>query len=286
MNEGMQLRIPFREDTDAEYCHYRPRNGESIQAVSPLRYPGGKTRAVKLITRLFPSGISRLCSPFFGGGSIELKCASKGILVFGYDIFQPLVDFWSVLLDRPEELAEAVEREFPLPKDRFYHFQKIQSQLPTKLERAAVFYILNRSSYSGSTLSGGMSPGHPRFTKTSIDRIRHFFNPNIRVEHADFRESIARHADSFLYLDPPYLIDNHLYGKNGDTHKNFSHEDLRDTLKGRDSWILSYNNCDTILKWYSEYEILFPDWKYGMSKNKESREVIILSHDVRDRLTI
>ncbi len=266
MYEGMQLEIPFQ---NAGFRVCRSARKKPIQSVSPLRYPGGKTRAVKFITRLFPKDITRLCSPFLGGGSIELKCASNGIAVFGYDAFLPLVDFWDTLLERPEELAEAVAKEYPLPKERFYLFQKTQSKAPTRLERAAIFYILNRSSYSGSTLSGGMSPGHPRFTESSIDRIRNFYNPNLHVEHADFRESIARHEDSFLYLDPPYLIKNNLYGKNGNTHKGFAHEDLRDILKERDSWILSYNNSETILDWYGEYEILFPDWKYGMSKDKK-----------------
>ena len=33
----------------------------------------------------------------------------------------------------------------------------------------------------GFTISGGMSPGHPRFTKSSIDRLRNFNIKNIGV---------------------------------------------------------------------------------------------------------
>ena len=57
---------------------------------SPLRYPGGKTRAVKHILPHIPKGIKEFCSPFFGGGSVELAVADRGIPVYGYDIFQPL----------------------------------------------------------------------------------------------------------------------------------------------------------------------------------------------------
>jgi len=34
---------------------------------SLLRYPGGKTRAVDIITQYFPKGIKVVCSPFLGG---------------------------------------------------------------------------------------------------------------------------------------------------------------------------------------------------------------------------
>lgn len=54
---------------------------------SLLRYPGGKSRAVKIITQYIPKDIKVLCSPFFGGGSIELYLDSKGINVYGYDYF-------------------------------------------------------------------------------------------------------------------------------------------------------------------------------------------------------
>jgi len=246
-----------------------------------LRYPGGKTRAVNLITKLIPLGTKELCSPFLGGGSIELACTGRGIFVYGYDIFTPLVEFWECLLDDPQKLAKEVEKYFPLSRERFYELQKIQTEFKKKIERAAVFYVLNRSSFSGSTLSGGMSPNHPRFTISSIQRLRNFYNPNIKVEKKDFRESISLHPEKLLYLDPPYIIKNSLYGRNGDAHKGFDHLKLYEILSERDNWILSYNNCTEILKLYKNYKILFPVWKYGMSNDKKSNEVLILSKDLQ-----
>ena len=159
----------------------------NYSARSPLRYPGGKTRGVEFITQFFPKKLDKLLSPFFGGGSIELSIAAKGTLIYGYDIFSPLVEFWQCLLTQPNQLADAVEKFYPLSKENFYKLQRTQTQFKTKLERAAVYYVLNRSSFSGATLSGGMSPNHPRFTLTSIERLRNYFNPNIKVERADFK---------------------------------------------------------------------------------------------------
>ena len=47
-----------------------------------------------------------------------------------------------------------------------------------------------------------MSPGHPRFTKSSIEHLMNFEAPNLKVGFADFTESIPKHKDDFLYLDP------------------------------------------------------------------------------------
>jgi DNA adenine methylase len=228
----------------------------------------------------FPAGMTEMCSPFFGGGSIELFVAAQGVKVYGYDIFTPLVEFWQTVQYRVPSLVNAVRKHFPLSRDGFYQLQKDQECLSTKLERAAAFYALNRSSFSGSTLSGGMSPNHPRFNETSIQRLWDFKNPNFSVEKLDFKQSLLLRKHIFAYLDPPYLIKLALYGKDGDTHKGFDHEGLRDILSKRDNWIMSYNDCPEIREMYSGNKIVVPNWKYGMSKNKSSNEVLIFSKDL------
>lgn len=251
---------------------------------SPLRYPGGKSRAVKIISKYLPPKTASLCSPFFGGGSFEIFCAQNGIRVYGYDNFQPLVDFWRHLLTDPDRLADSVEMHHPLTRKKFYELQQAQLESVDSLERATLFFVLNRASFSGSTLCGGMASGgkdgNPRFTKSSIDRLRSFKIDNLTVELADFRDSISKHKDTLLYLDPPYLINSRLYGRKGDLQKDFDHQELSEILKRRDRWILSYNNSKQIRQIYSDYVILYPDWKYGMSNDKTAREVLIFSHDI------
>lgn len=172
---------------------------------SPLRYPGGKARAVEIILSLIPSTTKKIMSPFMGGGSIEIAAASLGVKVYGFDIFDPLVDFWKELLTDAPRLASKVKEYFPLSKDKFYELQK--SSYNDRLENGAVFYVLNRSSFSGSTLSGGMSPGHPRFTESSIAYLENFRAPNLMVEKGDFHDTIPQFSDAYLYLDPPYLCE-------------------------------------------------------------------------------
>lgn len=248
-----------------------------ISHKSLLRYPGGKTRAVKIITQYFPKNLKEICSPFFGGGSIELYMASQGVKVYGYDSFTPLVEFWQCALTQPTQLAQAVRKYYPLRKKKFYELQQQHSKFKTKLQRAAVFYALNRSSFSGTTLSGGLSPHHPRFSHAAIQKLRTFYNPNVSVNSLDFKQSIEKHPDTFLYLDPPYLINSALYGRKGSTHKHFDHEGLYALLNQRDNWILSYNDCDLIRSMYRQYDIVSVQWSYSMGREKMKHELLILN---------
>lgn len=255
--------------------------GEQMsKLLSPLRYPGGKSRAVDILRKYIPQGTKEICSPFFGGGSFELSCANSGIKIYGYDLFLPIVEFWQCLIEDPKRLVSHVQKFYPLSKEKFYELQKRQGVYKNKYRRAAAFFVLNRSSFSGSTLSGGMSPNHPRFTPSAIQRLRDFNTGNFSVEHLDFKKSIKLHKNILLYLDPPYMIEGCLYGKKGNTHKNFDHDGLVRSLKNRNNWILSYNDCEDIRKMYKEFTILTPEWTYGMSLDKKSREVLILSKDL------
>ncbi len=258
-----------------------PTAGQPFTSRSPLRYPGGKTRGLVHIIQYFPKGITEMMSPFFGGGSVELFMASRSVKVKGYDVFTSLVEFWQCLQQSPLALAEEIEKYYPLSKDNFYRLQTVQREFATPIERAAVYYVLNRSSFSGATLSGGMSPQHPRFTPSAIERIRTFYNPGFSIEQASFEQSLSQNKDDlFCYLDPPYLIKSSLYGKKGNAHKDFDHEALAAIITQRKNWVLSYNNCEEIRFLYKGFRIVMPEWKYGMSSDKASKEVLIISDDL------
>ena len=253
----------------------------SISRRSPLRYPGGKSRAVELLLRFLPEQPGLLNSVFFGAGWVELAAEARGWKVVGYDANGSLVDFWQVLLTDPHALADAVDEYFPLPAQRFYELQR--SNFDSQLESAAAFYALNRTSFNGTTRSGGMSRGHDRFTGSSIEPLRRFRAPNLWVERADFRESIRLHPEALLLLDPPYPNSARLYGRRGDLHAGFDHQCLCDLLRSRDHWILSYSDCREVRALYDGYTILPLRWKYGMNRNKNASEIVILSHDLAER---
>jgi len=259
---------------------------------SPLRYPGGKTRATKTLYSLIQyhiqqNNITDICSPFLGGGSFELFLCTTGINVTGYDIFDPLVDFWQCMLTDPDKLVAVIETYkksydsgIPTAKEQFYILQKTQHEYSDVWHRAAIFFTLNRSSFSGSTMSGGWSPDYPRFNDSSIERVKSFNEPLLQVNKLSFDQSITKHKNSFLYLDPPYMIEHNLYGKKGNTHKDFDHLGLYDILTTRDNWIMSYNDDADIRNLYQNYKIETVNWAYGMTSNRKSNEIVIFSDDI------
>ena len=256
---------------------------------TPLRYPGGKTRAVKHILPLIPEGIPRLCSPFFGGGSVELAVASRGVEVIGYDKLVPLVWFWQALCGNNERLAEEADAlrthhpDFMLKGEPVRglvkeDFIKLREDLrdPSHMfsyEKAAKFYAINRSSFSGATFSGGWSKrsSFARFTDSSIARLRSFNAENFRVDYADFQTSLPWHPRAFLYLDPPYMLPEDaamLYGQAGALHAGFDHMALYNLLSSRSDWVMSYNDCPEVRDLYCDRKFVTAEWAYGM-KNVE-----------------
>jgi DNA adenine methylase len=77
--------------------------------VSPLRYPGGKTRACKIIDAVMIEHFDMTCfdtvvSPFFGGGSFEFYLQNKyGLKLIVNDKFTPLYNFWNCAKNNNKE---------------------------------------------------------------------------------------------------------------------------------------------------------------------------------------
>lgn len=212
---------------------------------------------------------------------MELALADKGIEVVGYDKFRPLCEFWRHALTDSKKLASRVRKYYPLTAEDFYKLQRDLPKTRPGLKQPAIFFVLNRCSYSGTVLSGGMSKAHPRFTPSSIERLANFSPPEkLSVTQGDFRDVLPSHENDFLYLDPPYVNNSRLYGHKGDLHELFDHKKLADLLARRDRWLLSYNDCTEIRRLYRGYRCLRPKWAYGMNSTRKSNELLILSHDL------
>ena len=252
------------------------------RSISPLRFPGGKSRAAKKILPYFPDGLKSLVSPFIGGASLEILMARSGVKVFGYDVFEPLVSFWQEALANSATLAETVYEDYwPMSSERFRELQGECLSIEDRHQQAAVFFRLNRASFSGAGLSGGCPKTKARYTESAIAFLRDFKCAGLRISKADFRETLSRHPTEFAYLDPPYCgPETGLYGENGNCHKGFDHRELAGVLNHREHWILSYDDQPLVRDLYREHLCVFPHWKYGMSKNKNSNELLIFSHDL------
>ena len=214
-----------------------------------------------------------------------------------------VVIFWKALLRDPSSLANAVEKRLGVSKAEFISIQdgfRNRYEKLSKVRCASTFYLLNRTSYSGTTLSGGMAIDNdktkrwerrnPRFNLASIERLRNFSVKNLTVSMRDFEVSIGKHKDALIYADPPYYVGKkNLYGNQGDMHfTQDDHERLAKILKRRKCWILSYNDVPEVRELYREFmkRKIKMSWSYGMSdvksrQKKHSNEILICSKDIK-----
>jgi len=288
---------------------------------TPIRYAGGKSKAYKIITEHIPKlpYPKRIISPFIGGGSLESKWSSElDIDVYGFDIFHALVNFWNVLLISPNEFADKLQELSPTKeryeeiKDLLLKWDYTQEILkdwstdhykrdPIQLDNitAAAYYYFNHNLSYGPMYMGWISKIYESQTKWDkmVHYIRSYRNPKLHVEEQTFDQVIPHYQNDLLYLDPPYYLEKDSDNKmlkgmypncNIDVHhKGFDHEKLRDLLHNhKGSFILSYNNCETIREYYKDFELHYPKWHYSyqagetrVGKNKEDRGV---SHSKKD----
>lgn len=256
---------------------------------SPLRYPGGKTRACKILDAIVAEhgfDTSRVVSPFFGGGSFEFHMHEKyGSKLVVNDKFTPLYTFWSQCKENKSKLCGELKKLLHrVTKETFHAFRRKILAETDALKKAVYFFVINRCSFSGATLSGGFSEesSKKRFTETSVDKVEKLDLTDVDLHNEDFVDFLARHAagGGFLFLDPPYYLEKNskLYGTSGDMHETFDHEKLAECLRKVETrWLMTYNDCERIRELYEDFTILETSWSYGMNSSKKSSEIVILS---------
>ena len=251
---------------------------------SPLRYPGGKTRACKTLDEIInEKGFDKsvVISPFFGGGSFEFfLCNKYGSKLIVNDKFKPLISFWKSVQTRKVELCSELRKLLNVvSKSIFSTMRDTIMEDTDDFIQGYKYFVINRCSFSGATLSGGFSTesSKKRFTESSIKRTEDLNLNDVEFHNLDF-ETFLKGKKGLIFLDPPYYLNekSKLYGKNGDMHENFNHEKLFQVLKKRKNWIMTYNNCDYIRDLYKNYEIREVKWSYGMNASKESSEIVII----------
>ena len=251
---------------------------------SPLRYPGGKSRAIKFLKDFFPRACKEFREPFFGGGSVGLYLAQRGknLSLFANDLNYDVYCFWNTLKTDSTNLIEHITRIKESTKNGRELYKQIlarREQKLSELERAVDFFILNRITFSGLLDCGGYSQKayESRFTQSSIERLKAMpqILQNFHFSCDDYEALLQKNGeDVFIFLDPPYFsaTKSKLYGKKGDLHTGFCHKRLCENLKNtKHKFLLTYDDSDFIRELYGDFYVKEFSVQYGMNNFKQEK---------------
>lgn len=267
---------------------------KKVKLTTPLRYPGGKSRAVKYLfdDDNLPKRISEYREPFLGGGSCAIAFTQKypEVPVWVNDKYYSLYCFWIVLRDHCDELQsillekkrEAVNNNshrvlFEYCKETITGLQIGRMTDQSMIEIAWRFYVCNKCSFSGLGESSGFSEqaAQSNFSMRGIEMLSEYSKliQHWTITCFDYQIVLASvNDDSFVFLDPPYDIDSFLYGKNGGMHSSFDHIEFHEVV-GYISCnaMITYNNNDKLRKMYEHWNQTVWDLTYTMRSDKTYR---------------
>ncbi len=271
---------------------------------TPLRYPGGKSRACVKMDPYFPDlrDYVEFREPFLGGGSVAIHISKKypHLKIWVNDLYEPLVNFWQNLQMFGDELKEKLTdykltHNDPITARELFNNSKeiINDKSQSNFDRAVAFYIVNKCSFSGLTESSSFSKqaSISNFSLRGIEKLPGYSsiisNWHINNYSYEYLMTQQMHDHIFMYLDPPYDIKDNLYGRKGSMHKGFDHDQFaRDCDKhSHIDMMVSYNSDqlvkDRFTNWKAtEFDLTYTMRSVGeyMREQKGRKELILMNY--------
>jgi len=272
---------------------------------TPLRYPGGKSRATTKLAQFFPdfNNYKEFREPFLGGGSVALYVTKMfpNMDIWVNDLYEPLSTFWKCLQDHGDEITQRLEyakQRHPNPMSAKDLFDESKEYLDLDVsERDAIqtaisFYIVNKCSFSGLSSNSSFSKqaSDSNFSMRGIKRLPEYSEliQNWKITNGRYQELLTDDKSVFTYLDPPYDIGSNLYGRKGDMHKSFDHDGFAticDRFVGPQ--LVSYNSSQLVKERFQGWTLAEFAHTYTMrsvgsynTDQAKRKELVILNYEV------
>lgn len=281
---------------------------------SPLRYPGGKARAVKLLLPYVPPH-SEYREVFAGGASLFFR---KPRVKNNWlnDIHPGLYAFYIALRDYYDDFAE-ICREQKGNLRKLFDYWASRTDLmeldgdDSVVERAVQFYFINRTVWSGRVIYDPKRKSRLYFSNPGgwlnlEKKLRHLRLisrklQGVKITCLPFEECLnGARKETFIYCDPPYIRDttcaltDRLYDRE---FPHSAHDRLARLLeRTRAKVMLSYDDCRETRSLYSSENWRFVplEWKYcgryamtrenklkGMKERKVTgKELLIMNYEI------
>ena len=273
---------------------------------TPLRYPGGKSRAVVKLLQFLPdlSQVKEYREPFIGGGSVALELTKRypHLQIWVNDLYEPLYNFWCELQHNGQDLQDAIwskKNKYPDPDTarKLFNQSKEDVNEPdlSSFDRAVAFYIVNKCSFSGLTESSSFSPqaSKSNFSFNGIERLVEYSEliENWIITNHSYERLLTADWDRkghFVYMDPPYDIKDNLYGRKGGMHKKFDHDQFaKDCDEYTSRMLISYNADQIVKDRFKEWTVAEFAHTYTMrsvgcynTDQASRKELVLLNYEV------
>ena len=268
---------------------------------TPLRYPGGKSRAVTKMGQYLPDlrEYKEFREPFLGGGSVAIYLSKMypSLNIWVNDLYEPLVNFWLSIQNNGEQLytdLRDLKKKHPnrdSARGLFIESKEvINDEEKTNQERAVAFYIVNKCSFSGLTESSSFSAqaSESNFSMRGIEKLIGYQEiiSDWKITNTTYEDLLTNWQDAFIYLDPPYDIKDNLYGKKGAMHKRFDHDKFaEDCDRHSADMMVSYNSSQLVKDRFKDWTAAEFDLTYTMRSvgeymrdQQQRKELLLLNY--------
>lgn len=274
-----------------------------MRVLSPLRYPGGKSRIADFVKQIIKDnklldGV--YVEPYAGGAAVALSLLMSEYVsrIIINDKDRSIFAFWHSVLNETERLCQYIE-ETPVTMEIWREQRELQSI--EKKKTADLFSLgfstlfLNRTNRSGIIKAGviggleqtGNYKIDARYKKEElIARIRRIaaYADRIELHNEDAVDLVSKIShiapqNTIMYLDPPY------YKKGRGLYMNYyndsDHRAIRDIITNVDTikWMVSYDNSCFIKSLYKEYRSQEFYLNYSANNNGKGTEVLFFSNN-------
>lgn len=180
-----------------------------------LRWAGSKRKLLPKLVEFWRPEFERYVEPFVGSGALFYALTPETALLS--DLNGELIDTLTTTRNHPDAVYDLLER-IPRGKDSYYALRAQDSSVLTPQAQAARFLFLNRYCFNGlyrtdmkgrfnvpyAATKTGHIPDRPTFIRSARLLKR------ARLLNADFERVVEKHVKvgDFVYLDPPYAVDN------------------------------------------------------------------------------
>jgi len=232
------------EEFEGEGKEEVPRK-KKLRLTKPIAYPGGdwplKDVIIDLLVR---SGCTTLVEVFGGSGVISMYAPRSVFKNIVYnDIDKLLVNFFTVLRERPRELMERV-MQMPAARELVEKYiDMIRSgeihKIRDPVEKAAIYFYVNRLTFNSElhsfkVLVSGSAAKRLRNQAMLLPEYAKMWS-DVTIENKDFRELIELYDRSYtvFYCDPPFLtVEGATKGEREKYYlHSFTEQDMKDLLK-------------------------------------------------------